>query len=82
MAAQDAVLIEHQDRVLDLGDAGGEVVVPEQGHLLAQRVAALEHAVEPPAAELIAGVVTIGSDAAGIDQGVEDFDGRGPAFQQ
>ena len=32
----------------DLGVAGGEVVVPEEGELLAERVAAFEHRVEPP----------------------------------
>ncbi len=65
---QQHVLAEHQDRVLHLGEAGGEVVVPEQRHLLAQRVAALEHAVQPPAAELIAVVVALGGDPADVDQ--------------
>ena len=50
--AQQLVLHHHRLRVLHLGDAGSEVVVPEEGHLLAQRVAAVEHAVEPPGAQL------------------------------
>ena len=52
--AQQTILAEHQGRILHLGEAGGEVVVPEQGHLLAERMTALEHAVEPPTAELLA----------------------------
>ena len=66
--AQQTVLAEHQGRVLHLGETGGEVVVPEQGHLLTERMAALEHAVEPPTAELLAAVVVDGGDPADIDQ--------------
>ena len=80
--AQQAILPEHQLGVLDLGEAGGEVVVPEQGHLLAERVAALEHAVQPPAPELAAVVVATGGDAADIHQGLRDLLGLGPSPEQ
>ena len=50
MCADQAILAEHQDWILHLGQAGGEVVVPEQGQLLAQRMPALQHAIEPPVA--------------------------------
>jgi hypothetical protein len=82
VAAEHAVLIEHQDRVLHLGHAGGEMVVPEESHLLAQGVATLHHAIEPPAAELIAGVVAVGSDPAGVDQGLGGLGSKGPTLKQ
>ena len=48
--AHELVLAEHVAGVLHLGVAGGEVVVPEQRDLFAQRVLAVEHAIEPPLA--------------------------------
>ena len=50
MAAERLDLPVHKAQVFDLVKAGGEVSVPEQRELLAQRVVALEHAIEPPAA--------------------------------
>ena len=57
--AQRLVLGEHQLRGADLRVAGGEVVVPEQRELLAERVAALEHRVQPPHAEGVRVVVVL-----------------------
>jgi hypothetical protein len=48
--ADHTILAEHQGRNADLGDARGEVVVPEQLQLLAERVAAVQHGIQPPAA--------------------------------
>ena len=45
---EELVLIEHQDRLFDFLDGGGEVVVPEERHFFAQRSAGLHHAAEPP----------------------------------
>ena len=46
---QQSVLLEHQLVADDLSDAGGEVIVPEQGAALFQRVRRVEHPVQPPA---------------------------------
>ncbi len=58
------------------------MVMPEQGQLLAQRVAALKHAVQPPAAQLLATVVGLGGDAADIGHGLGDLVGLRPSSQQ
>ena len=47
--AEQFVLVHHQDRLLDLLDGGGEVVVPEQRHFFAQWGVGVEHSAEPPA---------------------------------
>src|SRR5262249_22547519 len=46
------VLLEHQRHALHLGDARGEVIVPEERHFLAKRKATVQQAVVPPAAQL------------------------------
>ena len=43
---------------------------------------ALEHAVEPPTAELIAAVVALGGDAADVDQSFQHLGGVGPSLAQ
>ena len=54
---------------MDLVVAGGEVAVPEQGQLLAQRVGAVEHAIKPPRLEAL-GVVRLHHALA---QAIEDL---------
>ena len=53
VGAQRLVLPVHQGDRLDLLVAGGEVAVPEQGQLLAERVRPVEDAVEPADLEQI-----------------------------
>ncbi len=52
MLVHQLILAEHPGSTLHLGDAGGEVVVPEERELFAQRVRPVEHAGDPPAAGL------------------------------
>ena len=48
-ALAEQLVLQHQKRRLfHLLDRGGEVVVPEEGHFLAQRSLGLEHPAEPP----------------------------------
>ena len=75
MLTQQTVLAEHEGRISHLGEAGGEMVVPEQSHFFAERVAALEHAIEPPAAKLLAAFVVSGGDAADVEQRLRDLRG-------
>ena len=50
---QQLLLVEHQRRHCHLVDTGGEVIVPEQRHFLAQRIGTVERAIQPPGAQLI-----------------------------
>src|SRR5262249_17835457 len=80
--SQQAVLAKHKFRVLDLDQAGCEMVVPEQGQLLAERVATVKHAVKPPTAQLISAVVGGRCDLADVRQGLFDFCYMSPSPQQ
>jgi hypothetical protein len=53
VAAEQLVLIEHEGNALNLVVAGGKVAVPEQRQLLAQRIGAVEDAVQPPCLEAL-----------------------------
>ena len=79
LLAQRQVLLEHQAGADDLVDAGGEVVVPEQGELLAERVQAVQHGVQPPAAQRH-GVVLVGDQLAGGDEELQALVGLGVAL--
>ena len=68
-AAQRLALAVHQEEVIDLAVAGGEVAVPEQRQLLAQRRPRGQHAVAPPRLQL-AGVAEVGEAAAEAPEGV------------
>ena len=54
VAAHQLVLAEHEAGVVDLGVAGGEVIVPEERQLLAERMRTVEHPVQPPRPGLLA----------------------------
>ena len=82
MLAQQAVLAIHQCRILHLDETGGEMVVPEEGQFLAQRVAALEYAIEPPAPKLVTAVVTLGGKPADIGQRFERLGRLRPSFEK
>ena len=43
----------HEAEVVDLEVAGGEVIVPQEGQALGQRVRTEEHAVDPPTLQAI-----------------------------
>jgi hypothetical protein len=51
--AEEFVLTPYIIGVADLLGAGGEVAMPEQGHLFLERTRACSHAIEPPAAQLV-----------------------------
>src|SRR5439155_19585460 len=65
---QQAILAKHQRGPLHLDDAGREMVVPEKCEFLAERVAAVQHAIEPPIAQLVAAIVLGDSNLADVDQ--------------
>ena len=65
--ADEPVLVEHPRRPLHLGDAGGEVVVPEQDHLLLDGPAAVDHGVQPPGPQLV-GIGAVGGAGADGDE--------------
>src|SRR5262249_41853592 len=49
--AEQLVLLEHEREAADFLVAGGEMAVPEQRELLAQRVRAVENVIQPPGLE-------------------------------
>ena len=48
VVAEQLDLLQHQHGVADFAVGRGEVVVPEEGHLLLERPLRVQHAVEPP----------------------------------
>ena len=54
LAAEELVLPVHEQRVLHLLGPGGEVAVPEQRQLFAQRVGRVHQAVQPPGRQFLA----------------------------
>src|SRR5436190_4643965 len=50
MLVHELILPEHVAGIVDLGIAGGEMVVPEERDLFAQRLRAVKHTVNPPRA--------------------------------
>ncbi len=48
MAPQQLDVLSHQRRALDLGVAGGKVIVPEKSHLLQERMGRNNHPPQPP----------------------------------
>ena len=48
MFAEQFVLVDHEHRLFDLLDRGGEMIMPEKRHLFAQRGLGFQHAAEPP----------------------------------
>ena len=62
--AEECILVLHQRGQPNLGDAGGEMIVPEQRHPLAQRRGRLHHAIDPERLVFENGVIAGGDGQA------------------